>query len=140
MEHQNQATATDTRLTSKRRGTPLRRARLGAAAASAAAALLLTAVAPAPAHAVGMKSVTGVIECRSWPAIWVGTSATARGDVKFQLNRKDNLGTIGTVYLGKSSTYAPWGYKWITSGAGNFYAYGLTASGNVTKAARYCQA
>ncbi|MFD6054167.1 hypothetical protein [Agromyces sp. NPDC060279] len=140
MENQIQATATEPHLTSKRRGAPWRRARLGAAAASAAAALLFTAVAPGPAHAVGMKSVTGVIECRSWPALLVGTSATARGDVKFQLNRKDNLGAIGTVYLGRSSTYAPWGYKWLTSGAGNFYAYGLTASGNVTKAARYCQA
>lgn len=138
MDDPHEATTTERAPTG--RATPRRRARLSTTAVSAVAALLLAVAAPTPVHAVGMKTVTGVIECRSFPALWVGTSATARGDVKFQLNRKDNLGLIGTVYLGRSATYAPWGYKWLTSGAGNFYAYGLTAAGDVTKAGRYCQA
>lgn len=91
-----------------------------------------------PANAVAMKAVLGNIKCNAYPNISVGTSATARGTVQFQLNAYNNTGSLYYVSLGSSSAYAPWSWKFWTTRAGNFYAYAWGNSGSVTSVARWC--
>ncbi|MFK4729750.1 hypothetical protein ROT00_08705 [Agromyces mediolanus] len=108
-------------------------------ATAAAATMLGTLAVAAPAEAAGMRAVTGRIACTAYPNITIGTSAVAKGTVQFQLNNPQNTRS-NTVSLGYSAAYTSWGWKFWTNEAGNFYAYGLGANGNVTSAKRYCQA
>ena len=93
---------------------------------------------PAPAYATGMMSVLGNIHCQQAFLGNVGGEATARGTVDFQLNYWNNTGQLIYVSLGYSSAYAPWGWKFWTSQAGNFYAYGFGTNGNVIAISRFC--
>lgn len=120
---------------------PTRRPRAAVALAGALAltGALLVALSPAgPAHATGMKAISGNIQCTAYPNVTVGTSAVARGDVVFQLNAINNTGTLFQTRLGYSSVYAPWSWKFWTTQAGNFYAYGNGSIGNVTSISRWC--
>lgn len=89
------------------------------------------------AYGVGMSSVGGTITCNFGQV--VGLSATAKGDVKFQLNNKNQLSSILNINLGYSSTFAFWGWKTYGTAAGAFYAYGFGSIGDAKNAARYCQ-
>lgn len=91
------------------------------------------------AQAVGMSAVTGTISCNIVQS--VGASATAKGDVYFQLNNTSQANTVAYINMGSSSVYAPWGWKFFAvAQAGAFYAYGLGTIGNAYGASRYCQA
>lgn len=103
-----------------------------------ACAIGLTFAAAIPANAAGMKAITGNIACIAYPNVTVGTSATARGDVYFQLNAVHNTKTLYYQYLGYSGAYSNWSWKFWTSQAGNFYAYGTGGAGNVTTVSRWC--
>lgn len=105
------------------------------------ATLLFAAAAPSPAHAVGMMSVGGKINCQApqFPLQTVRGTATARGDVDFQFQSSSNYSaTVLYVNMGYSSVYAPWSYKTLLPFSGPFYAYGLTSIGGVTKIGRSC--
>lgn len=54
------------------------------------------------------------------------------------MNKWGNTGTQFYQSLGYSAAYAAWGWKFITSNAGNFYAYGYGGSGNVIAIDRWC--
>lgn len=118
-----------------------KKASLLAAFAIVSAAALGIVASPTSAQAVGMSTAAGKIQCTAVPAVFVGTSATAKGDVQFQLNNYNNTGQIalGTVKMGYSAAYTSWGWKYIASKAGNFYAYGYGANGNAMNAKKYCQ-
>lgn len=117
---------------------PSLRTRIAAPVAAVMSVCALVLGVAAPAHAVGMLSVTGNISCQAVPNIAIGTSATARGTVDFQLNKWDNTDTSQYVSLGYSAAYAPWGWKFIASQGGNFYAYGYESIGSVTAIDRWC--
>lgn len=124
----NQQNPSSTKTSTKRR--------IAAAASTSVLALVLTVgLSASPAAAEGMKGVTGRITCNNLNL--VGTSATAKGTVKFQLN------SIGGVQmwadLGYSSAYAPWGFKWWVGSSREFYAYGRGTIGAVSSVSRYCQ-
>ncbi len=91
-----------------------------------------------PANATGMKAITGNIHCNAYPNLVIGTSATARGDVNFQLNKADGGGAMEYVSLGYSSAYAPWTWKFWAFSAGSFFVYAYGSSGDVTAASRWC--
>lgn len=118
-----------------------KKASLLAAFAIVSAVALGVVASPTSAQAVGMSTAAGNIKCIAVPAIFVGTSATAKGDVSFQLNKINNTGTLalGTVKMGYSAAYTSWGWKYITGQAGNFYAYGYGTNGNAMNAKKYCQ-
>ncbi|WP_230671710.1 hypothetical protein [Rathayibacter sp. Leaf248] len=92
-----------------------------------------------PAQATGMRTISGNIICSTFPMVNIGTTATAKGDVDFQLMQFNNTGTQSYVDLGYSASYASWGWKFWNNRAGNFYALGLGSIGAVTAANRYCQ-
>jgi hypothetical protein len=115
---------------------PYRRIVAAAAAILCAGTLVLGSA--MPANAVAMKAVLGNIKCTAYPNISIGTSATARGTVQFQLNAYNNTQSLYYVSLGTSSTYASWSWKFWASQAGNFYAYAWGNSGSVTSVARWC--
>ena len=105
------------------------------------ATLLIGIAAPSPAHAVGMMSVGGKINCQApqLPIQTVRGTATARGDVDFQFQNSSNFSVqVLYVNMGYSSVYAPWSYKTLLPVTGPFYAYGLTSIGGVTKIGRSC--
>ena len=88
-----------------------RRARMGAIVAAFLLVGGIGLVRSAPAEAAGTSSVGGSIRCTAYPVITVGTSASARGAVTFSINKYGSTGRLQSAYLGSSSVYAPWGWK-----------------------------
>lgn len=91
-----------------------------------------------PANATAMRAITGTIKCNAYPNVTVGTSATARGSVAFQLMAIGNAQSLYFVNLGYSSQYTNWSWKFWTKQAGNFYAYGYGGNGAVSSVSRWC--